>query len=116
MWYIRINGAVMPTPIENNIQEIDLDSAETGRGESGYMHRDRVRSCVASYNLTWQNLTQSEAAQLRNALAPPSISVEIRFLGRTVSRSMYAGDRNWTEQIHKDGTSTVGLTVQLTEV
>ena len=116
MWYIKINGAVMPTPITNNVTEIDIDSAETGRGESGYMHRERIRQNVASYDLEWQDLSQNEARMLRNALAPASLSVEARFLGSRTLRTMYAGDRQWTEQIHKDGSSTVSLTVKLTEV
>lgn len=116
MWYIKINGAVMPTPITNTVTEIDIDSAETGRGESGFMHRERIRKNVASYDLEWQDLNQSEARTLRDALAPAAVSVEVRFLGRRSLRTMYAGDRNWIEQIHSDGSSTISLTVKLTEI
>lgn len=116
MWYIKINGAVMPTPITNNVTEIDIDSAETGRGESGFLHRERIRKNVASYDLEWQNLNQSDAQKLRNALMPAVLNVEVHFLGKRVLRTMYAGDRNWVEKIHKDGSSTVSLTVKLTEI
>ena len=116
MWYIKINGAVMPPPVSNAVTEIDIDSAETGRGESGFLHRERVRHNVASYDLEWQNLNQTEAQMLRNALAPDSLQVEARFLGFRMLRTMYAGDRQWTEQIHKDGSSTIGLNVKLTEI
>lgn len=116
MWYIKINGAVMPVPVSNIVTEIDIDSAETGRGESGFLHRERIRQNVASYELEWQNLNQTEARQIRDALAPDSVQVEARFLGSRTLRTMYAGDRQWTEQIHRDGSSTIGLTVKLTEI
>ena len=116
MWYIKINGAQMPTPVTNSVTEIDIDSAETGRGEAGFMHRERIRKNVASYDLEWQNLNQSEAQRLRDALSPSTVQVEVRFLGKRILRTMYAGDRQWTEQIHSDGSSTVSLSVKLTEI
>lgn len=116
MWYIKINGAVMPAPITNSVTEIDIDSAETGRNESGFLHRERVRNNVASYDLEWKDLNQNEARCLRDALAPQTLTVEARFLGTRTLRKMYAGDRQWTEQIHSDGSSTISLSVKLTEI
>ena len=115
-WWIKINGTVLPKPVSAPFTEYDIDSAQSGRPESGYMHRERIRRNVSSIQITWQHLTVEEAKLIRNALAPVSFTAEIRFLGETITRKMYAGDRNWEADFTDNGkTERWNLSVQLSE-
>lgn len=113
-WFMKINGVIMPTPKECPITEFDIDSEQSGRSESGHMNRDRVRANLGSYDVTWHNLSASEASTIRNAIMPASFTVEIRFLGSTIVRQMAAGDRHWTQE-YTNGQCRADLTVQFTE-
>ena len=115
-WWIKIDGVMLPKPISGPFTEFDIDSEQSGRPESGYMHRERVRNHVATIELTWQHLTPDEAKLIRSALSPVSFTVETRFLGGTTVRKMYAGDRIWEPDFTDEGrTERWNLTVQLTE-
>ena len=115
-WWIKIDGVILPKPISGPFTEFDIDSPQSGRPESGSMHRERVRHNVAMMELTWQHLTPDEAKLIRSAIAPASFTVEARFLGSTTVRRMYAGDRNWEPDFTDGGkTERWNLTVQLTE-
>lgn len=114
--YLKIDHILMPTPDSPvSITEYDIDAPTTGRPESAYMHRDRVRSNVARYDFVWTNLRPAEARLLRDALTPSQILVEIRFLGETILKTMYAGDKKWQEYYDNKGVSHTKLTVALSE-
>lgn len=115
MDFLKINGVPMPTPAECTIDEYDLDAPSSGRPESGYMHRDRVRHDVMRLQLEWKDLTAAQAALLRAALAPTSVAVEIYLFDGVVARMMYAGDRHWTERFDSSKTAHVGLKCDLSE-
>lgn len=56
-----IGGKPMLAPdAEVGVSYEDLDSANAGRDESGYMHRYLVRSKVASWSFTYSHLTEEE--------------------------------------------------------
>lgn len=114
-WWIKIDGQLLPTPDTCPITEYDLDSAATGRAESGYLFRERVRANLASYDLAWTSLTPEQAQLIREALAPASFEAEVRFLGTTVTRTMYAGDRKWVPNFDRNGTERWDLSCQLSE-
>lgn len=116
-WFLKINDAIMPTPDEATFDEYDLDSANTGRPESGVLNRDRKRTNLGRYPFKWKNLTAAQAWQLRAALAPEEVTVTIWMFDRPFSRTMYAGDRHWEQWIDNNtGEAHIGLTVQFSEV
>lgn len=57
----KINGSPMLVPdAEVEVSYEDLDAADSGRDESGYMHRSMVRCKVASWKFTYSHLTEEE--------------------------------------------------------
>ena len=114
--FMRIDGVKMPTPATCPINEQDIDSPQSGRSESGDMHRERVRTKVLMIEPAWEHLTEAQAAQLHAALAPVFVSVTIMVpWGGTTTRKMYAGDLKWTPDFDRDGRPFWNLNVQMTE-
>ena len=57
----KINGSPMLVPDEEvAINYEDLDSSDSGRDESGYMHRNVVRYKVGSWSFSYEYLTEEE--------------------------------------------------------
>lgn len=57
----QINGSPMLIPdAEVAVSYEDLDSSDSGRDESGVMHRFMVRPKVASWAFTYSHLTEEE--------------------------------------------------------
>ena len=113
----RVDGVTMPTPDTFKLTEYDLDAATTGRPESGYLNRDRVRASLHKYDFTFNDLTEAEAKLIRNAIMPAQFSVEVRFLSdwETTLRTMYAGDKEWEMRFDDSGRVHISLTVTLSE-
>lgn len=99
MDFITIDGVALPTPDSCTITEYDMDSAETGRSESAYLQRERIRSDIAKIDLSWDRLTVSAAQTIRAALSPASFAVVFHFHGSDRTETMYAGDRTWSMQM-----------------
>lgn len=112
--WISIDGTALPTPTKCPITEYDMDSAESGRAESGYMHRERIRESLLDLKPQWDNLTAAEANLIRDAITPAEFEVTVRFLGTTYTRTMYAGDRNW-EPVYVNGSEHWTLSTHFTE-
>lgn len=65
----KINGQPMLIPdadVEMSFE--DIDSADAGRDESGFMHRILVRSKVGSWNFCYSYLTRQEYSYLLSIL------------------------------------------------
>lgn len=57
----KINGSPMLVPDEEvSTNYEDLDASDSGRDESGYMHRTVVRYKVGSWNFQYSFLTEEE--------------------------------------------------------
>ena len=62
-----VNGKPMLVPDEEvSVSFEDLDAAESGRDESGVMHRIVVRHKVASWNFSYSFLTEAEKQYMEN--------------------------------------------------
>ena len=56
-----INGKPMLTPdADVTVSYEDIDAADAGRDQAGYMHRSLVRSKVASWSFSYNFLTEEE--------------------------------------------------------
>ena len=63
----KIDGEPMLAPDAGvEVSYSDLDSADSGRDESGYMHRLVVRSKVPSWQFSYTHLTNEEYGYLRS--------------------------------------------------
>ena len=57
----QINGKPMLLPDEQvQVSYEDIDSADAGRDESGYMHRIMLRCKLGSWGFTYSHLTEEE--------------------------------------------------------
>ena len=62
-----INGVPMLVPdSEVGVSYEDLDSADSGRDESGVMHRIPVRYKVGSWSFSYSHLTEEEKQYMEN--------------------------------------------------
>lgn len=62
-----INGIPMLVPDgEVSVSYEDLDDADSGRDESGVMHRIPVRYKVGSWNFSYSHLTEEEKQYMEN--------------------------------------------------
>lgn len=114
--HTKIDGVPLPVPVRVTTTEYDLDSAATGRPESGYLHRERKRGNLMECEYYWKNLTEAEAALIRSAIEPPQFLLERKFLGETVQKTMYAGDKKWDEFYDKNtGEATIEMQVKFSE-
>lgn len=63
----KINGAPMLAPdADVGFSYEDLDSADSGRDEGGFMHRIPVRYKVGSWSFPYANLTEEEKAYMES--------------------------------------------------
>ena len=92
MKLIKFDGYTPPTPTEYSLDIQDIDSADSGRGETGHMSRERVREGVYKVSLTFTNISSDDVLARKQAISPSEISVEL-FDGNVVNAKMYVGDR-----------------------
>ena len=57
----QVNGKPMLAPDEEiSVSYEDIDGADAGRDQAGFMHRSMLRSKVPSWNFTYSSLTEEE--------------------------------------------------------
>ena len=95
MELVRFGRYTTPTPTEYSLDMQDIDSANTGRGETGFMNRERVREGVYKLSLAFTNITSDDVLNIKQAISPESIEVML-FDGEEINASMYAGNRKLT--------------------
>ena len=89
---VSFNGYNPPSPTGYSLDVQDIDSPDTGRGETGYMSRERVREGIYKLSLTFTNLTSDEVLGIKRAIKPESFQVQL-FDGELVTKKMYAGNK-----------------------
>lgn len=92
MQLVKLGTYVPPTPTKFSLDIQDIDSEDTGRGETGYMSRERVRESVYKLSLAFTNITSDQVLRIKNAISPDEITVQL-FDGSTVTKQMYSGNR-----------------------
>ena len=81
-YLFTINGKPMLAPDEEvGVNYEDLDSPDSGRDESGIMHRIVVRYKVPSWSFTYSNLTDEEKEYMES-LFPDAPTFEFGHPGR----------------------------------
>lgn len=95
MQLIRFGSYTPPTPTSYSVDIQDIDSADTGRGETGVMNRERVRAGIYKVSLTFTNITSDDVLAIKQAISPDKVSTYL-FDGEQVNADMYAGNRQLT--------------------
>ena len=104
-----------PAPTKYSLTVQDIDSEDTGRGETGVMSRERVRAGVYKLSLGFTNITSSDVLQIKRAIEPEEISVTL-FDGSDVKAKMYVGDRTLDlKSIDDDSNCYWDMSFNLTE-
>lgn len=68
--FYQVDGQPMPAPDEEpEFSFSDLDSSDSGRDESGVMHRIVVREKVGTWSFSYAHLSDEDLAYLRNLFA-----------------------------------------------
>lgn len=89
---VKLGGYSPPAPTEYSLDIQDIDSADSGRGETGYMSRERVREGIYKLSLGFTNISSDDVLAIKQAISPSEISVEL-FDGEMVNAQMYSGNR-----------------------
>lgn len=92
MELVTFGNYTPPTPTEYSLDIQDIDSEDTGRGETGVMIRERVREGIYKLSLAFTNISSDDVLSLKEALSPAQIDVTL-FDGSDVTIQMYAGNR-----------------------
>ena len=68
--FYQVDGQPMPAPDEEpEFSFADLDASDSGRDESGVMHRIVVREKVGTWSFSYAHLSDEDLAYLRNLFA-----------------------------------------------
>lgn len=104
------NNANLKQPSSLSVSLQDIDSAETGRNQSGKLMRDRVvggANAKRKVNCTWSGLTQNEISDLLQAMSGVKFKLYYPdpYEGSFESdRYFYVGDR--TAPVYKNGANS----------
>ena len=93
MQLVKFGSYVPPAPTKYSLTVQDIDSDDSGRGETGVMSRERVRAGVYKLTLEFTNITSTDVLKIKNAIASEQIKVTF-FDGSDVTATMYSGDRS----------------------
>lgn len=115
MRLIKFGSYTPPSPTEYEVEIQDIDSEDTGRGETGYMTRERVREGIYKVSIGFTNLTSNQVLAIKNAINPERIQVEL-FDGTLTTAQMYVGNRKLTlKSIDDDANCFWDMSFSLTE-
>ena len=104
-----------PTPTSYSLDIQDIDSKDTGRGETGYMVRERVREGIYKLSLTFTNITSDDVLNIKEAISPELIKVTL-FDGDSVIVDMYSGNRSLKlKSVDDEGNCYWDMSFSLTE-
>lgn len=92
MTILYLNGAAVPAPTSYDVSLADIQSANSGRNDSGVMTMDVVRTNVATINVGWEFLTNDELELITSNIEMAEIPVKF-YYGGYKEATMYKGDR-----------------------
>lgn len=89
MEIITINGVVLPSPTNIEINGDDINSSGTVRNEVGVLLRDRIRADVYTIDLEFNNMLGNEIALIESAIESKTLSVRFPDTTGFITKSMY---------------------------
>lgn len=95
MQLVKFGAYAPPSPTGYSLDIQDIDSEDTGRGETGYLTRERVREGIYKLSLEFTNLSSDDVLAIKQAISPETIATEL-FDGEVVTAQMYVGNRSLT--------------------
>ena len=120
MYFIKINGNVLPTPFYYSVSSKDIDSSDSGRSdETGVVHRNRIRHSVKTCDVKWR-IPGSSLGQLETDLSGELLEVSLLdpCSAGYVDCDMYAENMRADFYQHQNGSETASwweISCRLTE-
>lgn len=94
--FMTINGVSVPCPSTFTWGLQDVSSSNSGRSDTGYMHKNRVTQ-KRKLSVSWTALTFSQASKIVNAVDDEYFTViypDVKSGNENESRTFYVGDRS----------------------
>lgn len=81
----------------------DISGSDSGRSMTGYMYKNRIAQ-KRKLALSWQGVTQAEAARILAAFNPEYVQVTYpdAMAGKNETRTFYIGDRSAPVYMYTD--------------
>lgn len=76
MTLLKVDGVELKSPTTYDLKMADIDSANSGRSESGFMTREVVRRKVTTINVEFANITTREHQAIVLAVNKDFVSVD----------------------------------------
>ena len=116
MELIKFGTYTPPAPTSYDVDIQDIDSEDTGRGETGFMTRERVRADVYKINVGFTNITSDDVLEIKQAISSSEINVTF-FDGEVLEKNMYSGNRKLTlKSIDSESNCFWDMSFSLTEL
>lgn len=113
---VKFGGYKPPSPTKYSLEIMDIDSEDTGRGETGYMSRERIRAGMYKLSLGFTNITSDDVLAIKEAISPEEVTVEL-FDGDIVTAQMFVGNRTLDmKSIDDDSNVFWDMSFNLTEM
>lgn len=114
---IKVNGVVLPAPVDLDYSLEDLDADSERDVKSGILDRNRIRSDVFKLSLTYGCDDLVTISKVLQAISPATFNVELFDIksNKRVTKKMYAGPKS-TKLICNNGVWLKGTKFNLTEV
>lgn len=113
----KINNIDVPSNSKLEVSMSDLDNKDgTGRTESGYAFRDRLRIGVRHLSVEYTMLTDAEIQKVLNAIDAEFFPVEYKDPQHgKITKTFYVGDRVAPLEVFIDGVAGWNLKFELVE-
>lgn len=74
--FYKLGGKALPVPDgEVVLRKTDLEAPESGRDESGWLHRSVLRQGLGRWEFSWSRVTGEEYAYLAGLLTAPVLQL-----------------------------------------
>lgn len=95
MAMLTVDGVALPTPSHFEYGLMDISRAESGRDDTGEMHKNRIGQKV-KIELEWKGKSWEETAAILQAVNPQYITVTYpdMLTGKYETKKFYVGDRS----------------------
>lgn len=115
---IYVDGVKLQTPSTFQVGHEDLDAEGIRPITTGILKRNRIRSRVAKYELTWLLKDMPNIKEIEEMLLPETVNVRTydSLLGKETTKKMYCAKTGYTYKRTLSGIKAEGFKANLVEV
>ena len=94
---IKVNGVLLPTPSDINVEIQDLDGDSVRPITTGVLRRNRIRTNMLKITLTWNLKTFVDVMNILNIVSPKEFNAELYIPDHGIrgTKKMYAGNKKY---------------------